>query len=129
MLLAGQLIINAAMAGVASQAKFVVAAGSNIGIPLRGADFAEKFEQRVQVAFRSVGGALAGGAYQNKLSQENRRLWARNVWRPFGRSGLGQVTRGVLSPLSSAVRGAWGNAFNQQAQGQPQPDPKPRTQV
>jgi hypothetical protein len=124
MLLAGQLIINAAMAGVASQAKSLVAAGSNIGIPPTGANFAEKFEQRVQVAFRSVGGALAGGAYQNKLSQENRQLWRKNVWRPFGRSGLGQVTRTGFSLAASTVRGALGNAPNQQAQGQPQPQPR-----
>ena len=124
MLLAGQLIINAAMAGVASQAKSMVAAGSNIGIPQMGADFAEKFGQRVQGAFRSVGDTVALGAYQNKLSQENRQLWARNVWRPFGRSGLGRFTRTGFSLASSAVRGALGNAPNQQAQGQPQPQPR-----
>jgi hypothetical protein len=107
----------------------MVAAGSNIGIPQMGADFAEKFGQRVQGAFRSVGDTVALGAYQNKLSQENRQLWRKNVWRPFGRSGLGRATRVGLSLASSTVRGVWGNAFNQQAQGQPQPDPKPRTQV
>ena len=129
MLLAGQLIVNAAMAGVASQAKSMVAAGSNIGIPQMGGDFVENFQKRVQRAFQSVGDTVLGGAYQNKLSQENRQLWRQNVWKLFGKSGLGRATRIGLSPLSSVVRGVWGNAFNQQAQGQPQPDPKPRTQV
>ena len=129
MLLAGLLIINAAMAGVASQAKAMVAAGSNLGIPQMGGDFAQKLQQRVQGAFQSVGDTVALGAYQNKLSQENRQLWARNVWKPFGQSGVGRFTRTGFSLASSAVRAAWGGAPNQQAQGQAQPEPKPRTQV
>ncbi len=106
MLLAGQLIINAAMAGVSSQAKSMVAAGSNIGIPQIGADFAEKFQQRVQEGLRAVGDTMALGAYQQKLSRENRKLWAKKVWKPLGRSRAGKALHVALTPISSTLRAA-----------------------
>ena len=128
MLLAGQLIINAAMAGVASQAKSLVAAGSNIGIPQMGGDFAEKFGQRVQGAFRSVGDTVALGAYQNKLSQENRQLWAKNVWGPAGKMRIrgfaaGKFARVLMTPVPFSA-GAWSDFSKDKAQTPQQPTPR-----
>jgi hypothetical protein len=112
MLLAGSLIINAAMAGVSSQAKALVSAGSNIGIPQIGGDFAQKLQERIQGAFQSVGDTVSGAAYNQKLSQDNRQLWAKKVWRPFGKSAFGRGLRVAMTPVSSAVRATWGAAFN-----------------
>jgi hypothetical protein len=112
MLLAGSLVINAAMAGVSSQAKALVSAGSNIGIPQIGGDFAQKLQERIQGAFQSVGDTVSGAAYNKKLSQENRQLWAKKVWRPLGKSAFGRGLRVAMTPASSAVRATWGAAFN-----------------
>jgi hypothetical protein len=128
MLLAGQLIINAAMAGVASQAKSLVAAGSNIGIPLMGANFAENFQKRVQEAFRSVGNALALEPYKEKVSQELRQGWRKNVWGPAGKMRIGQFAagkfmRGVLTPVPFSA-GAWSDFSKDKAPTPQQPTPR-----
>ncbi|MFM7630942.1 MAG: hypothetical protein ACKO43_03930 [Alphaproteobacteria bacterium] len=132
MLLAGQLIINAAMAGVAGQAKSLVAAGSNIGIPQMGGDFAEKFQQRVQEGLRGVGGALALGAYQQQLRRENSfTYWRDRVWKPAGRGLAGKLVGFGFSPIGYTVRKGLGMYSNQAPQGQPQQaqQPQPRTPV
>ena len=138
MLVAGQLIINAAMKSIPEEAKKIVGAASNLGIPQIGADFASKTQETLQKATSGAIDAIALGGYAAKLERENYKLMNKHVWKKLGKTKFGKGVYAAASPVMASIfaarEAAAGKNFNREnPQSTPQTtqpnDPTPRSET